>query len=427
MKKIVLLLFVLPVTAFAQTVLTAEEAVSIALKSNYDISIAANTAAGDSILNAPGEAGMLPAVNLNGGLSTSHTNLHQRYTNGNEVISPNAGGTSMSAGVALSWTLFDGMKMFVTKQKLEQIEMQGDYLFRMQVINTSADVLLAYYDLVRQKQQLKATDEIIAFNMERVKITESRMVSGLGPRTDYLQAKIDLNLQRENRITLERNLSIAKQNFNSLLARDVLTVYDVTDSIPSALLSNRSELESKIYKNNPGVLAMQTQVNIANLAWRENRSYMYPRLVGNAGYNFLRTENSAGFTLYNQSYGWNAGLTLSMPLFAGGFYKRRMELAKIDMMNADIGYQQYTLNARLELYNALEEFDAADSSLVLERENEQLARENMNLALERLRLGQGTALEVAQAQATLAEVLFRLAGLKYAAKSAEINVNRQAA
>ncbi|HTF03449.1 MAG TPA: TolC family protein, partial [Bacteroidia bacterium] len=298
---------------------------------------------------------------------------------------------------------------------------------RMQVLNTVSDVLSAYYNVVRQKQQLIATDEIMAFNQERVKITESRLAGGLGAKPDVLQAKIDLNVQKENRIQLQLDFSAAQHALNALLARDVLTTFDVSDSIPLKPLANRAELESKMISSNPALLAMRTQLNIANLEYRETRSLYYPRVIGTAGYNFTRSQNTAGFTLYNQTYGWNAGLTLSMPLYTGGMIKRQTQLRRIDIANADFRMQQYANNTRLALHNALEQYDAGTASLELELENEKMARENMNLTLERLRLGQGTALDVAQAQATLSATLFRLSGLRYQVKIAEINVHRQAA
>lgn len=427
MKKLTLLFILISGTLAAQPVLTAEEAVSLALRANYDIQIAQQSAAVDSIRNSPGEAGMLPSVYFNAAVGINQNNLNQRFTNGNEISSSNAGGTSAAAGIALSWTLFDGTRMFVTKQKLEQIQMVGDYMFRAQVLNTTSDVLIAYYDVVRRKQQLIATDTIMKYNTERVKITQSRFTAGLGAKTDLLQAQIDLNVQKENRIALQLEYTNAKRALNDLLARDVLTEFDVTNEITLLPLADRQQLEAKMMSSNPALAAMRAQLNVANLSYRESRTQYYPRIVGNAGYNFTRAQNTAGFTLYNQAYGWNAGLTLSMPLYTGGALRRQSQITRIQIMSTDLQLQKSNSAARLALLNALERYDAGSAALALETENEKLARENMQLSLERLRLGQGTALEVAQAQETLSAVLFRLSGLRFDVKAAEINVHRVAA
>ncbi|MEO5643035.1 MAG: TolC family protein [Bacteroidia bacterium] len=426
-KMLLILQLVFPVLLMGQTLLTSDEALRIGLKNNFEILIAKNEQQADSILNSAGNAGMLPSVWLNAGYGINSNTIHQELTNGTEINSNNAGGTNLTAGIALSWTLFDGTKMFVTKRKLEQIEILGYYNFRANVLAVTSDILLSYYDIVRQQQQIDATDEIIKFNEERVKITDARFISGLGPKTDLLQAKIDLNIQKENRINLSILLDDSKRQLNTLLARDVNIVYTVEDSIILSPLADRAQLEQKMYGANPALLAFKAQVEISKLAYRETRTQYYPKVALNAAYNFGRSENSAGFTLYNQTYGWSTGLTFSMPLYQGGRVNRESKVAKLDIQSTEYRFQQANLSASLELQNALSVYDGREKALALERENEKMAREGMMLALERLRLGQGNALEVAQAQSTLASSLFRVSAFNYDMKSAEIGVRRQAA
>lgn len=426
-KKIFLSLFFMPTFISAQDLLSADDAVRIGLKNNYDILIAKNQREADSIMNTAGEAGMLPTLSLNAGVGINQSNIHQKYTNGSEITKNGVNGNNLNPGIALTWTLFDGTKMFVSKKKLGEIEMLGDYQFKEKVLNTTSDILLSYYDIVRQNQQLSATDEIIKYNEERVKITDARFTNGLGPKTDLLQAKIDLNVQKENRINLDYSLTEAKRKLNTILEREVTTMYTVSDSIPLSPLTDRTSLEQKMYAANPTLLALKTQIEISKLAYRETRTLFYPKVVLSSGYNFNRTQSSAGFSLYNQAYGWQTGLTFSMPIYQGRKLNRQSQVAQLDVESSQYKFQQANLSASLALQNALAIYDSRSKALDLERENEIMARENMHLALERLKLGQGTALDVAQAQSTLSASLFRVTAFSYDLKSAEINVHRQAA
>jgi outer membrane protein len=425
MRTLLFFLFLFPAAITAQ-VLTADEALKIGMKNNYDILVAKNQAEADSIMNAAGEAGMLPTIALNGGVGLSQGNINQVFVNGNEFSSTN-NATNLNAGIALSWTLFDGTRMFVTKRKLEQVQLLGNYLFREQVLNTGGDILLAYYDIVRQKQQIDATDEIIRYNEERVKILEARMTAGVIAKPDVLLAKIDLNVQKENRLRLQLLLGEAKRRLNLVLARDVMTPFEVTDSIPLSPIAGREQLEQRMYAANPTLMAFKAQVEITKLAYREATSQYWPRVTLNAGYNFIRSQNTAGFSLYNQNYGWNTGLTVSIPLYQAGRVNRERGVAALNIESAEYRLQQASFTASLALQNALNVYDSYSQSLALEEENRDMAREAMQLSLDRLRLGHGNALEVAQAQATLAASLFRLSGFQYDLKSAEINVHRQAA
>ena len=113
------------VTSVAQKPITVDDAVAIALKSNYDILVARNDADIDKINNTAGNAGMLPSLALNGSDNFSNYNSRVEQTGGAVLTNPNARTNALSANVALNWTLFDGGKMFVTKNKLSEIEALG--------------------------------------------------------------------------------------------------------------------------------------------------------------------------------------------------------------------------------------------------------------------------------------------------------------
>ena len=192
--------------------LTVEEAVGIAMKNNFDLMVAQNNADLARVNNTAGNAGMLPAVGLNGTDNYSLSNVSQKYVNGTTIEKTNGYTNSFNAAVALNWTLFDGTKMFVTKNKLGQIEKLGEIQFRDMVQQSMYNVIVAYYNVVSQKQQLESINEVMAYNVERVKILQKSFDAGLGRKTDLLQAKIDLNVNRELEINQQTVIKTSKHN-----------------------------------------------------------------------------------------------------------------------------------------------------------------------------------------------------------------------
>ncbi|HLG38263.1 MAG TPA: TolC family protein [Chitinophagaceae bacterium] len=427
MRKLIFIFF-LPVIAQAQVpLLTAEEALKTGLKNNFNIIVARNDAEADSIFNSPGEAGMLPSIWLNAGAGINRNSIRQKFVNGTEISSPDAGSQNLNASVVLSWTLFDGAKMFVTRQKLSTVQVQGELEFRAAVLNTSAQILSTYYDAVRQKQKLLAVSELIKASEERLKITRSRFESGLGPKTDLNQAKIDLNLERAKQLEQQEMLSTSKRTLNLALGRDIAIIFEVIDSIPEKALSDRAQLEQKMLSANPELQSFHSQLLIAQLGMREYRTQYYPRLSMQAGYGFNFSQSTAGFSLYNQSNGWQTGLTLAIPIYQAGMVRRRVAVSSLEMHSTEMQFKQANLEASLQLQSDLAGYDTRNAMITLEKENVNLARENMNLSLERLRLGQTTSFEVQLAQISLSGALLRLADLQYELKSAEINIHRLAA
>ncbi len=106
----------------------------------------------------------------------------------------------LNAAVNLDWTLFDGLKMFATRERVEQLKVFGELSVRTQVVNTVADIANKYYDIVRQKQQLKAIDTLISINEERVKLADKKLSVGLGGKPELLQARVDLECTKGRKI-----------------------------------------------------------------------------------------------------------------------------------------------------------------------------------------------------------------------------------
>ncbi len=221
--SITILFLFLPISA--QEKLSIEEAIQIAVKNNYDILIAHNDADIARINNTPGNAGMLPSLQLGGSGNYSVADVKRDLASGTSNSYSSSTSTSLNGGAQLSWTLFDGGRMFVTKKKLSEIESLGSIQFRDQVLATVYDVIAAYYDVVRQKQELNSINELINYNRERVTIAQAGYQAGSMIRTDVLQAKIDLNVTMENAINQQFVIEAARKTLMHCLAGRLISLY----------------------------------------------------------------------------------------------------------------------------------------------------------------------------------------------------------
>lgn len=410
------------VNVFAQETLTVEQAVEIALKNNYDILLAKNEAEIADRNNTVGNAGMLPRITGNVGDNFTLNNLNQKFSNGNEINTNGVTGNNLSAGVALNWTLFDGLKMFATKSKLKRLEEIGELNFKDEVQTVVANVMLAYYDVVRAEQQLKAIDEAIKISEERVKLADAKFQVGTSGKTDWLQAKVDLNAQKSAALTQRKTIEQRKGDLNNLLARNTETDFSVTDSIPLNLAEQLTaeDLDNKNFQ----LQAAMKNVEVAKYSKKEIFSQFLPLLNANLGYNYNRSNNSAGFFLVNQTNGMNAGFTLSVPLFNGLNTLRQNKIAAIQITSSQFNLEKARFQTKLNFYKALKDFQNAQQLLKLEEENIQLANENNKIATERFRLSQSTSIEFREAQKSYIDALTRLVNARYMAKAAETELKR---
>ena len=427
MKNFILFLLIFTVSlnrSFAQDLLTPDSAVHIALKNNFDIRVARAAADISKTNNTPGNAGMLPGIGITAIDAFSIDHISEHMADGSRLTSSNAQANQLSAGIALNWTLFDGGKMFITKRKLNEIETLGEIQFRDKVLQTLYDVYAGYYNVVKQIQELKAIREVIRFNQERVDILQASFNAGLAPKTDLLQAQIDLNVYQENAISQQIVILAAQRQLNQLLSRDPEVPFRVIDTITINFHPDNKELLQKLFTTNTTVLSYQKQVEIARLGIREIKASRFPNLNFNAGYDFINSENTTGTVRMNQLYGPQVGGTLSIPLFEAGNISRQIHVARLQLESANNDFANTKLQINTQLQLALTNFDNQQQLLQIERNNSVLAKENLTISMRRLELGQTTALEVRQAQESFQESLNRLTDFGYNAKIAEIKLKQ---
>lgn len=428
MKKnilsLIIILFFIP-AIHGQNRLTSEDAVKLALKYNYDILVSRNSATSDSINNTPGNAGMLPNLSITGTESYAPaSSVNSKLPDGTATNSSSISSNTLNASVGLNWTLFDGGKMFVTKRKLNEIQTLGEIQFRDKVLQTVYDVITAYYDVVRQKQELASINEVITYNLERVKISQTAYDAGLSPKTNLLQAKIDLNVYQENAINQQSIILAAKRNLNQFLGRNAEIEFEVLDSIPIYNQIDKKELIQKLDSANTSILAYQKQVDVSKLSLKEMNSLLYPRLSFNAGYGFLQTNTPAGNPLQNRTLGPSFGGTISIPIYQAGNASRQIKNAKIQVQSDIYNLESIKLEVNMQLQNAFTQFDNQMNLLKIEKDNAILAKENLEISIQRLRYGQTTSLEVSLAEGSFVDSLTRLINFEYNLKVAETKLKQ---
>ncbi|MGI9159764.1 MAG: TolC family protein, partial [Saprospiraceae bacterium] len=360
-KKILpLLLCAALAGARAQTsppeLLTAEAAVGLALQQNFDIRLIRADAEIARLNNTKGNAGMLPNVNLVVNETFTLSAFQQKLANGNEFTSPGAPFNAANAGVQLNWTIFDGRRMQIAKKRLEETEALGQIQLRAQILQTSAAVLTAYYQIVGNTLQEKALAEVITLNEERLRIAEARLAAGFAAQTDALQARIDLNQRRADLLNQQNTTRTAKQQLNLLLARPANVEFQVEETMNSAYQPRREELLARIAAQHPDLQAFQKTADIAALLVDEQRTQYKPRIVGNAQLIAQRTDNGAGFLLNNTQAGLTAGGAFIMPLYTGGNISRQIETAKIAAQQAAVRTEALQQNLENTLDQQLAQF-----------------------------------------------------------------------
>lgn len=400
----------------------------MALQRNYDVQLAKNTAQTAQTDDNYANYAFLPTLNGTGNMTWNANEQSLEFQDASRNNSGEAESNNITGSLQLSWTLFDGSRMFLTRKRVGTVAEQSDLLLKDQMVNTISAVITQYYDVVRQKQQLKALLEQMAVSEERVKLAERKLQVGTGAKPELLQAKVDYNAQRTQALQQEALIEQLKAQLNALVDRQLPGSFDVADTILIDLSLQREGVIQNVQNNNFGLLAAQTGMEAAMLAYRERKAERFPIVSFNAAYSKAKTENikliNPFAPLNSQTNGFNYGFQLTVPIFNGMNQQRLVQQAKITGLRQEILYRQLQLNVDVGLQNAFTQYENAKEVLIIEEENILLAKENVVIALESFKRGATTFVELRTAQQSLETAYNRLIAARYNAKVAETELLR---
>lgn len=406
--------------------LRLHDAVSIALKNSFNIQIAKNNTDIAAINNNYGIAGGLPLVIASGSDNEQVTSFKQKYSSAPfSKSSNNASSNIVSAGLTGSVLLYNGQRVVTAKERLGVIEEQSKQQLSSRALVLAYNVMLKYYDIVRQQSYAKTLELSIEASMQKLDIVKAQQSVGLANNADLFQSQVDLNTQKQNLQAQQLVIDQDKTDLLTLLTLNPDSTVVISDTIIVEKNIQLSTMLDAVQKN-PDIIAANQQVSINQHIEKEVAAFRYPSLSLSAGYNYGLTNNAAGFSLLNLSYGPFAGINLNIPIFNGSIYKRQQQIAGINTKNAELlkdtlalGYRSTTVKNFQAYQNNLQQLETAV-------QNYDLSRQLLDLVVKRFQLRQATIVDVKNAQQSFENAGYLLVNVSYAAKAAEIQLKRMA-
>lgn len=421
MKRVVLLLItwigIYP--SFAQELLSVQEAIETALSNNYDIKLSKNELQITTENVSYGNAGMLPTVTGNFSQNNSIQNSKQTQNDGNVRALDNAKNNNMTYGVSLGWTIFDGLGMFSRYESLKELEKLGNIQLKKAIVTMVSDVIRTYYSIVEQQNLLIAIDSSILISKERLRTAENRFSIGKASRLEVLNVQVDLNEDESARLRQFDIVTNLKTALNGLMARTLTQDFDVVREVhidPTMVLS---DLLERARVHNPDLMSVSISKRLAELEMKNIKANRYPTVRLNGGYNFSESESSLGFVAQSNSRGLNYGVTASLNIFDGFNQRRNERIAKLRIDNADLAIEQQRNVTETALTQAFQSYQTSLALVQIEERNERIARQNLNITLEKFRIGTISAVEFRDAQENFINAVSRFNTARTQAKLSE--------
>ncbi|MEY5069054.1 MAG: hypothetical protein RLZ47_916 [Bacteroidota bacterium] len=411
---------------FAQERMSLRDAIETALKNNYDILLSSNQVKVSKNNVSLANAGILPAINGNFSNNRSIQDSRQTLANGTQQERDNVRNTNTVYGFSLNWRIFDGMSMFANYERLQKLNKSDELTFRMTVENTIANVINTYYDLARQAQQIRTLRTALEISQLRLNNSNNRYKIGKASKLEVLAAKVDLNTDTTNLMRQLDNYKRVQIQLNELLGREVHTSFSTEEDINITDNLNFSELKDLAETKNPALLQASIEQQLARLNQKQVKSSRYPWMNINTGYNFNNSTSPLGFAREASGQGINIGITASIPIFNGFLQSRNEKNASIGIDNAALQYKQTQQRISAQLEIAYQTYQTNLALVKMEKENQEIAKQNLDISIEKLRLGSLSTVEFREAQLNFLNAFTRYTDAQFQAKQAEIGLKQVA-
>lgn len=372
-----ILFLVLGLSLKAQQQLLLADAIAKALDNNYSVKIVKNNQRISEINNSWGAAGAYPYIDF----SIEDNNAYNVVDGGD-----NYNRYTLSSGVSLSWTVFNGFAVRINKKRFEELEELSKQNTAVMIESTIQSIVLAYFDALLQKEKLEVAKEVMKLSEDRfVREEESRKL-GSAVTYDVLQAKNAYLSDQSSYLLQEVNYKNALRDLTFLMGEKG-TEYFLADSFEAKEnVYELADLEAQMMANNKSLQNQYVNQRLLENAIVMAKSAYSPSLALRAGANgsSIYTSTSDAWSKSANLYG---ALTLNYNLFSGGSRKRAMAIARIDEEIGTVELEEKKHELSNSLANLYELFMVRKQLLAVAEDNLEAARLNLQISKEKFETG----------------------------------------
>jgi outer membrane protein TolC len=264
----------------------------------------------------------------------------------------------------------------------------------------------------------------LTLSRERLRIDGDRYLLGSGSKLEVLQSRVYVNFDSSNLSRQNEVLRSAQIRLNEMMAvenlSDAFSLKDTTIDVNPGLLYEKLLEETLV--NNTNLLIASKNKTISDYDYKliVSRSYPYLNFSGGYSYNlnsFTQSNNKSQVT-----NGMNYGLTLGINLFDGNNQRRSIYNSSIERDSKELKYREVEQGIKADLLSIYSAYSSNLRLISLEEQNFQTAKENLDIALERYKLGSLSGIDLREVQKSLLDARERLISAHYQTKLAEVSL-----
>lgn len=291
-----------------------------------------------------------------------------------------------------------GLRIKMEKLSREMAEAK----LKEQQDETINQVKKVYYSILQTQSALDSVQEAVKSYQELDKVTGDYVVQQVALKADQLVVQTRLARVQYEKLELSNKLATQKEQFNSLLGRDVGTAFEVAGVTELVLVETNLAAARKIaLERRPELKQARLAVELATLDRRVKKSEYIPDV--SAGFTYLTPRNFDSAVPKNFA---NVGVSVSWEFFDWGRKKSQLAEKKLAIEQAKIGLKETEDQVLVDVGDKLRRLQLSGQALCVAKLAKESARENLRVSTGRYRFQAVLLSDVLQSQAALAEASY---------------------
>lgn len=319
-------------TSKASSPISLADAINAALEHNHQIRATRVgwDAAAASVTR--GNAGQLPTVGISSEISGSYSDLEIQPGSLLPSLTgaqPGAGapgsmdysgvsGSVISAGVGIEYVLYDGGQGATRYRLLESSSAISSLQHRTRVEQTLLKVSATYNKMVLLQQVVRIHELALQQSYDRYRIVRTRGEFGQANQQEELQALVDLTSDSTAWRHAQLQLNQASGDLQQVIGQELESNLKVDSVVRQVTLPEKNILYQRLQGNNTAMHIARERLNQSELQVRLAVRQRMPVVTASARYSYTRNYTSEGLFELQEQLGVAGGVSVQIPIFAGG-------------------------------------------------------------------------------------------------------------
>ncbi len=371
------------------------DAIRIAFENNLNIQIQEKevTASRSDIITA--RSVFFPQVNANASYTHNDKvlgeNIFSGYKNDNQL------------GLTVGQSIYSGgANMANFRQAQLKLRIQEETL-NARKLDVEFETKRLYYGLLLAYETVRITQDLFDQAQAHYNDVQHKFDQGTSSRFDVLQSKVQVSKVMPELVKAKNAVDLIKADLKKLLVIKMRRELGVEDRLAyNAIKINEPEFLKVAYLNQPQMNLKALGIDVNKWAIQLARSSYRPQINAELDYSY-RTNNLND--MFNRSQrNWSAGLVVSVPIFDGFSSKGKVDAAKARYAEALLEKEDTAEQIAVDIKKACLDLQQAQAIIDYTKDNIGEAREALKISEVSYDNGEGTNLDILDAQVSLSQI-----------------------